>query len=183
MGAGSVLTTSFLLLGVSGVHMRCPDRQRPRMLIAHPYISAPIGSHTYPYHTYPNNSSCEWLISADTGYVVRLTLLLVDLQESDTIIIIIIFNFIRGSFICTPGNSRNSRQLGAFCSQRLSNGRSVDSSLRWLYVELKADDADSKGRFLFTYEAVQPQLSTTLGEKHAARAHTHTGSLNPSLHY
>lgn len=95
-----------------------------------------------------------------------------------------------------PGNSRNSRQLGAFCSQRLSNGRSVDSSLRWLYVELKADDADSKGRFLFTYEAVQPQLSTTLGEKHAARththvhacmhtpahaSHTHTGSLTPSL--
>lgn len=40
--------------------------------------------HWHNFALRSSNSSCEWLISADTGYVVRLTLLLVDLQESDT---------------------------------------------------------------------------------------------------
>ena len=42
--------------------------------------SGEITSPNYPSN-YPNNADCQWQISADFGYIVKITLLEVDLED------------------------------------------------------------------------------------------------------
>ncbi|XP_025100653.1 cubilin-like isoform X1 [Pomacea canaliculata] len=107
-------------------------------------LSAVVGEVSYlespDYPNYPNNTSCQWLISAPTGYIVRVTLLVVSLDECCDYL-----NFVDGMSDLAPSLGR----FYALPSQRLLN-----SSGQYMYINFSTNGIRRRGGFNLYYEAV-----------------------------
>ncbi|XP_025100659.1 deleted in malignant brain tumors 1 protein-like [Pomacea canaliculata] len=107
-------------------------------------LSAVVGEVSYlespDYPNYPNNSSCQWLITAPTGYIVRVTLLKVSLDECCDYL-----NFMDGMSALAPSLGR----FYALPSQRLLN-----SSGQYMYINFSTNGIPRRGGFNLYYEAV-----------------------------
>ncbi|XP_070555054.1 kremen protein 1-like [Ptychodera flava] len=94
---------------------------------------------------YTNEQSCTWTITVDPGHIVKLTTLMLRLQDNDMVIV-------------KDGIEDHSSTISTFTGYSLP--QPLYSSSNTLRIEMITDDLGNDLGFILQYEAVNPMITT-----------------------
>ncbi|XP_070554902.1 uncharacterized protein [Ptychodera flava] len=95
---------------------------------------------------YTNEQSCNWTITVDPGHIVKLTTLMLRLQDNDMVIV-------------KDGIEDNSSTISTFTGYSLP--QPLYSSSNTIRIEMITDDAGNDLGFVLQYKAISPVVSST----------------------
>ncbi|KAK7506918.1 hypothetical protein BaRGS_00001769 [Batillaria attramentaria] len=145
----------------------------PLELQASPHMSGNIYSPNYP-SLYDDDAHCRWsLTTYDPGYVIRLTVMDIELEESFSENCP--YDYVQ-VFDGRTSYQRDSPLLKKFCSDDVYK---IYSSGRYMFIEFKSDSSISHKGFHFSFQAVhRSQVPSTT----SARPTTTTSHYDEGWH-